>query len=147
MTPDVHLLLAALRPDHPHHQPASAWLESAVVAAATCARLTLMSMVIASYLGLVTSERIFAKPTNAKDAVGAMDKILAEPGVAMATLGTEWAQLRGLCVDKNLSGNDLPDAWPAAATLHVREHPVTFDSDFKKLLPRNHLTVLVLPHN
>ena len=147
MTPDVHVLVAALRPDHPHHQPVSAWLESAVVAAATFSRVTLMLMVIASYLGLVTSEIISAKPTNAKDAVGAMDKILAELGVAMATLGTEWAQLRGLCVDKNLSGNDLPDVWLAAATLHIGEHLVPFDRNFKKLLPRNHVTVLVAPHN
>ena len=107
----------------------------------------MMPMVIASYLGLITNEKIFAKPTNAKDAVSAMDKILAEPGVAMATLGTEWAQLRGLCVDKNLSGNDLPDAWPAVATLHIGEHLVPFDRNFKKLLPRNYVTVLVAPHN
>ena len=45
--------------------------------------------------------------------------------------------------DKHLSGNLLSHAWLAAATLHLGEHLVTFDTDFKKLLPRSKLTVLV----
>ncbi len=147
MTPDVNVLLAALRPDHPHHTLASAWLESAIVKAATGARFTLMPMVIASYLHLVTSAKIFAKPTAIKDAINAVDKILAEPEVVLATLGAEWSELRELCIVKNLSGNDLPDAWLAAATLHIGEHLVTFDRDFKKLLPRSQVTVLVAPIN
>jgi uncharacterized protein len=143
MTPDVNVLVAALRPDHPHHAVASAWLESAVVEAATGARFTLMPMVVASYLRLVTSAKIFAKPTAIKDAISAVDKILAEPGVVLATLGAEWPELRDLCAAKNLSGNDVPDAWLAAATSHVGEHLVTFDRDFKKLLPRGQSTVLL----
>ena len=30
MTPDVNILLAASRKDHPHHVPALAWLEQAI---------------------------------------------------------------------------------------------------------------------
>jgi uncharacterized protein len=147
MTPDVNVLVAALRPDHPHHAVASAWFESAIVEASTGARFTLMPMVIASYLRLVTSAKIFAKPTAIKDAISAVDKIPSEPGVALATLGAEWAELRDLCTAKSLSGNDVPDAWLASATLHVGEHLVTFDRDFKKLLPRSQLTVLLAPNS
>jgi uncharacterized protein len=147
MTPDVNVLVAALRPDHPHHAVASAWLESAIVEAAAGARFTLMPMVIASYLRLVTSAKIFAKPTAIKDATRAVDKILSEPGVVLATLGAEWSELRELCAAKNLSGNDVPDAWLAAATSHIGEHLVTFDRDFKKLLPRSELTVLIALNN
>ena len=110
MTPDVNVLVAALRPDHPHHPVASDWLESAVLAAASGSSFTLMPMVIASYLRLVTSSKIFAKPTSMKDAVAAVDKLLSAPGVVLATLGAEWAELQKLCVAKNLSGNDVPDA-------------------------------------
>ena len=99
-------------------------------------------MVIASYLRLVTSSKIFAKPTSMKDAVAAVDKLLSAPGVVVATLGAEWAELQKLCVAKNLSGNDVPDAWLAAATSQIGEHLVTFDKDFKRLLPRNHVTIL-----
>jgi uncharacterized protein len=123
------------------------WLESAIVEAATGVRFTLMPMVIASYLRLVTSSEIFAKPTAIKDAINAVDKILSEPGVVLATLGVEWPAPRERCTAKNLSGNDLPDAWLAAATTHVGEHLVAFDRDFKKLLPRSQLTVLLDPNN
>ena len=75
---------------------------------------------------LVTSAKVFAKHTTIKDAISAVDKILAEPGVAMATLGAEWLELRELCAAKNLSGNDVPDAWLAEATSYVGEHLVTF---------------------
>ena len=30
MTPDVNILVAASRQDHPHHAPALAWLEQAI---------------------------------------------------------------------------------------------------------------------
>jgi uncharacterized protein len=146
MTPDVNVLVAALRPDHPHHTVAHSWLESAFFAATSDATsgvsFTLMPMVIASYLRLVTSAKIFAKPTAMKDAVAAVDTLLSAPGVVLATLGPEWAGLQKLCLQKNLSGNDVPDAWLAAATSQIGEHLVTFDRDFKKLLPRNQVTFL-----
>ena len=53
------------------------------------------------------------------------------------------ATMRRLCLDKQLTGNDLPDAWLALATLQMGEHLVTFDADFKKLLARSRVTVLV----
>jgi uncharacterized protein len=106
-----------------------------------------MPNVIASYSPLVTSGKIFAKPTTVKYAISAVDKILAQSGVVLATLGAEWEELRELCTAKNLSGNDLPDAWLAAATLHLGEHLVTFDRDFKWLLPRSYVSVLIAPNN
>jgi predicted nucleic acid-binding protein len=50
--------------------------------------------------------------------------------------------LRQLCLDKQLSGNDLPDAWLAAATLYLGEHLVSFDRDFRKLVGRSQFTLL-----
>ena len=41
----------------------------------------------------------------------------------MAALGSEWPTLRQLCLDKQLAGNHLPDAWLAAATLFVVQQP------------------------
>ena len=61
---------------------------------------------------------------------------------ALATLGPEWLKLRTLCLEKRLGGNDLPDAWLAAAVLHHDEHLVSFDADFKQLLGRGQFTLL-----
>lgn len=146
MTPDVNLLVAAARSDHQHHAAAQAWLSQSLAAAGSGASLTLMPMVVASFLRLVTSPKIFKSPASIDDALGFIDALLAHPGVHLSSLGPEWPILRRLCLEKKLSGNDLPDAWLAAAALHQGEHLATFDSDFRKLLSRSQLTVLALTH-
>ncbi len=65
----------------------------------------------------------------------------------MASLGPEWPTVRQLCPDKQLAGNRLPDAWLAAATLQLGEHLVTFDTGFRRLLPRSQVMVLVATAN
>jgi toxin-antitoxin system PIN domain toxin len=142
MTPDVNVLVAASRADHPHHAAARTWLEGALAATRDGAAFTLMPMVLASLLRLVTSPKIFQMPTPIADAVSFIDAILAMPGVQLATLGPEWPKLRQLCLDKQLDGNDLPAAWLSAAVEQLGEHLVSFDRDFKKLLKRSRFTLL-----
>jgi uncharacterized protein len=142
MTPDINVLLAASRRDHPHHLVARGWLEGAASAAASGGALTLMPMVLAGFLRLVTSSKIFREPTPIEHALAFVDALLATPGVALAPLGPEWPRLRQLCIDKRLKSNAVPDAWLAAATLHFGEHLVTFDRDFTKLIGRSQLTLL-----
>lgn len=142
MTPDVNVLVAASRTDHPHHAVARDWLEDALGASSTGAAFTLMPMVVASFLRLVTSPKIFRAATPTDDAVAFVDAILASPGVQLAPLGPEWSTLRQLCLDKRLGGNDVPDAWLSAAVAHVGEHLVTFDRGFRKLLARSRFTLL-----
>ena len=142
MTPDVNVLVAASRSDHPHHGSARTWLEDALAAAAQGSPFTLMPMVIASMLRLVTSPKIFVQPTPVTDAIAFLDAILAMRGVRLASLGPEWPGLRQLCLDKQLGGNDLPDAWLASAVVNQAEHLVSFDRDFRKLLSRSQFTQL-----
>jgi len=103
----------------------------------------LMPMVIASFLRLVTNAKVFVQPTPVKEAVEFVDALLAMPGVEAPNLGAEWPVMRQLCLEKKLAANDIPDAWLAAAVVHLGEHLVTFDIDFKKLLKRSQVTVLV----
>ena len=143
MTPDVNVLVAASRSDHPHHEPAITWLETTIAACSAGATLWLMPMVVASFLRLVTSPKIFKSPTDIEQAVAFVDSLLGVPGVQIPALGPEWPMLRQLCLDKKLSANDIPDAWLAAAVMVMGDHLATFDADLKKLLRRSQLTVLV----
>ena len=142
MTPDVNVLVAASRSDHPHHRVARAWLEGAIAGAGSGSSLVLLPMVLAGFLRLVTSPRIFQSPTPVKGAVAFVDALLAVPGACVPELGPEWPRLRQLCLDKQLTGNAVPDAWIAAATIHHSGHLVSFDRDFKKLIGRSQFTLL-----
>ena len=142
MTPDVNVLLVAAGHDHPHLAAARKWLAGALAAAENGAAFTLMPMVLASLLRLPTSPKIFQVPTPIVDAVGFVDAVLAMPGVQLAALGPEWPKLWQLCLDKQLGGNDLPDAWLAAAVEQMGEHLVSFDRVFKKWLGRARFTLL-----
>ena len=143
MTPDLNVLVAASRTDHPHHGVARKWLEESLGASGTGAAFTLIPMVATSFLRLVTSTKIFQKPTPVKDAVAFLDALLATPGVQLARIRPEWPKLRHLCLEKNLRGNDLPDAWLSSAVVQLGEHLVTFDRGFRRLLTRSQYTLLV----
>ncbi|MDP9082337.1 MAG: PIN domain-containing protein [Pseudomonadota bacterium] len=142
MTPDVNVLVAASRSDHPHHRIARSWLEDAASAAASGGTLILMPMVLATFLRLVSSPKIFQNPTPVEDAVAFVDALLAAQCVHLASLGPEWPRLRQLCIEKQLKGNAVPDAWLAAATIQLGEHLVSFDRDFRKLIGRSQFTLL-----
>ncbi len=142
MTPDVNVLIAASRSDHPHHKIAFTVLSDAIAACAEGASLKLMPMVAASFLRLVTNPRIFIQPTPVDEAIAFLDALVTVPGVELPALSTEWPIFRQLCIEKQLTANAIPDAWLAAAVIQLGEHLVTFDADFKKLLKRTQVTVL-----
>jgi toxin-antitoxin system PIN domain toxin len=144
VTPDVNVLVAASRSDHPHHAVARTWLEQAITHSSQGTPLKLQPMVIASFLRLVTHPRIFIHPTPMPEALRFVDALLTAPGVEQPELGAEWPALRTLCADKALAANDVPDAWLAAAVIHQSEHLVSFDADFKRLLSRAQFTRLAV---
>ena len=110
MTPGVNVLIAAARSDYPHYAGAHAFLKHVAARAAAGSAYVSMPMVLTSFLRLVTSPKILKAPTSVDEAVAFVDALPAIAGVQLAALGPEWPRLRQLCLDKQLSGNSLPDA-------------------------------------
>lgn len=142
MTPDVNVLVAASRDDHPHFETAHGWLVTAVTHAHGGRPIQLLPVVLAGFLRLVTNPKIFVQATPIDDAIAFIDALLTAPDVEIAKGHAEWPALRALCLAKNLSANAIPDAWIAAAVIERNEHLVTFDKGFKKLLANSQVTVL-----
>jgi uncharacterized protein len=142
MTPDVNVLVAASRLDHPHHAPALAWLDAARDIGATGRRLAILPMVASGFLRLVTHPKVFVEPTPIESAQAFMRVLLDTPGVAMLPLGEEWPLFDALCARHKLSGNDIPDAWIAAAAQSHHLHLATFDKGFRRLMKPSMVTVL-----
>jgi toxin-antitoxin system PIN domain toxin len=142
MTPDVNVLLAASRSDHPHHRTALEWLEEALVATARGERLLLLPMVAAGFLRLATHSRVFVDPTPLDAAIDFLTALLNADGVELVRLGDEWPLLEPLCRQHQLMGNAISDGWIAAVVLARQDCLVTFDRDFVSLLPPRRLVLL-----
>lgn len=142
MTPDVTVLVAASRSDHPHHRVAIRWLDEALDACALGQGLALLPMVTAGFLRLVTHPRVFVEPTPLAAAQEFLAAVLAVDGVALLPLSGEWPLLEPLCRQHQLVGNAISDGWIAAAVLARRQVLVTFDRDFLPLLPARQLLLL-----
>jgi predicted nucleic acid-binding protein len=111
-------------------------------AARTGVPLGLLGTVVASYLRLVTHRKVFAEPTPMANAIAYLDALLKRPGVAMLGIQDEWPALKKLCLELDLSDNQVPDAWIAASVLQRQDTLATFDRDFVRLLPANQLLLL-----
>lgn len=141
--PDVNLLLAASRSDHPQFAPASAWLDAALSASADGEGIDLLPVVAAGVLRLATHPRIFREPTPAAAVFAFLDMLLSHPGVRVSAIGTaEWVACRSLCEQRGLAGNDVSDALIAACVITSGARLVTFDRGFVRLLPKRQLRIL-----
>lgn len=142
MTPDVNVLVAAAREDHPHHAVARGWIEPAVQDATRVAPFTLLPLVAVGFVRIATNRRIHDPPTPTVAALAVVEALLTAPHVRLVAHGDEWPLVAALCRAHALTGGDVTDAWIAASVLHHNEHLVTFDRGFRRLLPARHLTVL-----
>lgn len=134
MTPDVNVLVAAFREEHPHHAAARAWLIATLADCRNGGSLELLPMVAAGFVRVATHRKAFRLPVQASAALGFIRGILAVPGTTMLASGNEWNAFEKLCIDRQLTGNQVPDAWIAAAVKAHGLRLVTFDTDFAALL-------------
>jgi toxin-antitoxin system PIN domain toxin len=143
MTPDVNVLVAAFRPDHPHHPVARAWLDEAVVQAANGrASLMLLATVVTGFLRITTHPKIFQESDSLHDVTDFVDSLLSCPSVQFQPQGTTWPNLRQVCLEQQVTGNVVTDAWIAATVMQSGETLCTFDRDFLRLLPTSQLLLL-----
>jgi predicted nucleic acid-binding protein len=122
MTPDVNVLVAVSRSDHPHHGPALTWLDAALDDCEKGRALAIFPMVAARFLRLVTYPKVFVQPTPADAALAFLRAVLNSPGVEMPRLGGEWPLLERLCKHHRLT---------AKAVMSHHDHLVSFDMEIE----------------
>jgi uncharacterized protein len=142
MLPDINVLVAAHRSDHPQHKSAADWLRRTLKDTKDGQVLVLPMQVISGFLHLVTNSKIFISPSSATQAVDFVDWLLEDAQVRLLGQTSEWASFRALLLDKQLSANHVPDAHLAALSISLSEPFVTFDKGFRQLLPRSLLVLL-----
>jgi uncharacterized protein len=142
MLVDINILVAAARPDHAQHLIAQKWLVDFLANQPANPPLLLTMPVVAGFVRLVTNPRVFKTPTTPVEALACVKKWLEHPGVHWVQKSAEWDSFQTLISDKNLAGNEIPDAWLASLAISLSEPFVTFDKGFRQLLPRSLLVLL-----
>jgi uncharacterized protein len=142
MLPDINVLVAAHRADHPQHKVAADWLKRTLKEGKDGQVLMLPMQVISGFLRLVTNTKIFLNPSASQQAVDFVDWLLENAHVRLLGQTSEWTSFRSLVLDKQLSANQVPDAHLAALSISLSDPFVTFDKGFRQLLPRSLLVLL-----
>lgn len=142
MLVDINVLVAAFRLDHDQHAIAKQWLSDFLENAKPLSTLLLAMPVVAGFTRLVTNPRVFKTPSKTHDALAFISGLLELKQVKWVNQSREWDSFEQLVSDKQLAGNDIPDAWLASLAISLNEPFVTFDKGFKQLLPRSLLVLL-----
>ena len=90
MLPDINVLVAAHRVDHPQHKVAADWLARILKDSKDGQVLVLPMQVISGFLRLVTNAKIFSVPSSSAQAVDFVDWLLEDAHVRLPGNTSEW---------------------------------------------------------
>ena len=129
MIVDANLLLYAVDQNSPHHQSASAWVESVMSGPK---RIGLPWQTIGAFLRIVTHPRVTTNPLDSATAWGFVSEWLVQPQVWIPPAGERTAQILGKLLAGGVTGNLIPDAQLASLAIEYGVPVASNDSDFAR---------------
>lgn len=127
---DVNVVVAAGRPDHSHHDGVRAWLDETLP---TVDAFTVPDVVLASYVRLVTNGRVFPVPASPTEAFAYVHEMQNHPKFAAVVPGAAHLEhFERLCVDFDVRGSRVTDAYLAAIAIEHACTLVSLDRDFAR---------------
>lgn len=127
---DVNVLVDAFRRDSSRHEAVRQWLLERRAAGDF---ILVHDAVAASFVRVVTNQRIWIKPTRSSDARAFLTALLASPRVRMRhSTARQWRLFDELVEELGLAGDDVDDAFIAAGALDAGATFVTGDRGFRR---------------
>ena len=128
---DVNVLIAAHRPDHPHHRPATALLEQALATPAP--NVAVLDAVWVGLIRICTNRRAFKEPSSLEELQAFISAVRQASGYFhLVPSPAAIDRLLGLCERTQCRGDLVTDAYIAAIALDTAATVVTFDRDFRR---------------
>jgi len=128
--PDVNVLIYAFRPDDPQHAVCRAWLNGVV---AGDARFGMSPLALGALVRVTTNTRTYKTPSPIEEAFGFCDDLLMQPHCQVVEPGERhWDIFKRLCVDTNIRGPCVTDAWFAALAIEWGCEWITLDRDYAR---------------
>jgi uncharacterized protein len=128
--PDVNVLICAYRADLPQHAICRPWLVDVV---SGDARFGLSTLVLSAVVRITTNTRIFKTPSQISEAFSFCQNLLAQPHCQLVEPGERhWDIFRSLCIQADVRGPRVSDAWFAALAIESGAQWITLDRDFAR---------------
>ena len=128
--PDVNVLISAFRKDVPQHAACRSWLADVVNGEA---RFGLSPVVLSAVVRVTTNSRIYRMPSPIEEAFGFCEDLMEQPHCQIVQPGERhWGIFRRLCVETDVYGSRVSDAWFAALAIEWGCEWVTFDRDYAR---------------
>jgi len=128
--PDVNVLIYAFRRDMPQHRICRPWL-AAVVSSDT--RFGMSPLVLGAVVRITTNPRVFNMPSATDEVFGFCEDILRQPHCQVVEPGERhWDIFRRLCIETDIRGSRVTDAWFAALAIEWGCEWITVDRDYAR---------------
>jgi len=128
--PDVNVLIYAFRRDVPQHRVCRRWLAAVV---SGDARFGMSPMVLSAVVRITSNARAFRMPSAIGEAFGFCEDLLGQPHCQVVEPGERhWDIFRRLCIDTDIQGSRVTDAWFAALAIESGCTWITADRDYAR---------------
>jgi hypothetical protein len=128
--PDVNVLIYAFREDLRQHALCRRWIAAVV---SSDARFGLSPLVLGAVVRITTNPRAFRTPSAIEEAFGFCEDLLGQPHCQVVEPGDRhWAIFRRLCIEADIRGPRVTDAWFAALAIEWGCEWVTLDRDYAR---------------
>jgi len=127
---DVNVLIYAFRRDVPQHVVCRTWLDSIVMGDT---RFGVSPLALSAVVRVTTNPRAYAAPSTLEDAFGFCEDLLGQPHCQIVEPGERhWDIFKRLCIETDVRGPRVTDAWYAALAIEWGCEWITLDRDFAR---------------
>jgi len=128
--PDVNVLIYAFRGDVSQHRVCRSWLAAVI---SSDARFGISPLVLSALVRITTNPRAFRMPSAIDEAFEFCEDLLRQPHCQVVEPGERhWDIFRRLCIETDIRGSRVTDAWFAALAIEWGCEWVTFDRDYER---------------
>ena len=128
--PDVNVLIYAFRIESPFYALCSEWLARTIGGEA---EFGVSPLALSALIRITTNGRTFLQPSTHDEAFGFCEDLMSLPNCQLVEPGARhWSILRRLCLEANITGPRVTDAWYAALAIEHGCEWITVDRDFAR---------------
>jgi uncharacterized protein len=130
MLPDVNVLIYALRKDAPQHVICRPWLDAVIQGDA---QFGISPLTLSAVVRITTNRRTYNVPSTLTEAFGFCEDLLLQPHCQVVEPGERhWQIFQRLCVEADVQGPMVTDAYFAALAIEWGCEWITLDRDYAR---------------